>query len=178
MSEDTIELCGEEGVFVVPQTWGISPELFKNPNVPVAKHASIQKLIDDAKEFGPWLLKHDVKVVFASDLVGELEDGIRWRRYELYWRTKVFGSNFEVLRQATSTAGELVALSGKRNPYPGKLGVIEAGALADILVVRGNPLKDISVLGAETSVFDAPRPRPIKTIQLIMKDGKVYKNTL
>ena len=178
MSEATIKLCGESGVFVVPQTWGVSPELFKNPNVPEAKHASIQKLIDDAQEFGPWLLKHNVKVVFASDLVGELEEGVRWRRYELHWRTKVFGSNFEVLKQATSTAGELVALSGKRNPYPGKLGVIEEGALADILIVEGNPLEDMRVLGAQTSVFEAPKPTEIKTLKVIMKDGKIYKNTL
>ena len=178
MSEDTIKLCGDRGVFVVPQCWGISPELFKNPNVPVSKHAGIRKLQEDSKDFGQWLLKHNVKVVFASDLVGELEDGIRWRRYELYWRTIVFGSNFEVLKQLTSTAGELMALCGKRNPYPGRLGVIEEGALADIIVVDGNPLEDISVLGAETTVFDAPTPNEIHTIRLIMKDGKLHKNSL
>ncbi len=178
MSEDTIKLCGEREVFVVPQCWGISPELFKNPNVPASKHEGIRKLQADSKDFGKWLLKHNVKVVFASDLVGELEDGIRWRRYELHWRTKVFGNNYEVLKQLTSTAGELMALSGKRNPYQGKLGVIEAGALADIIVVDGNPLEDMTVLGAETSVFDAPTPTEIHTIRLIMKDGGIYKNTL
>lgn len=71
-----------------------------------------------------------------------------------------------------------MALCGKRNSYPGKLGVIQEGALADIIVVDGNPLEDISVLGAETSVFDAPAPTEIRTIRLIMKDGNLYKNTL
>jgi imidazolonepropionase-like amidohydrolase len=59
-------------------------------------------------------------------------------------------------------------LSGIKNPYPdGPLGVIEPGAYADILLVFGNPLKDISIL-----------TRYEETINLIMKDGKVYKDTL
>ena len=83
------------------------------------------------------------------------------------------------LAAATSTGGELAQLTGKRNPYPGKLGVIEQGAYADILLVDGNPLEDLSVLGANSKWFDAaPRDRGIETIRLIMKDGVIYKNTL
>ena len=37
-------------------------------------------------------------------------------------------------------------LSGLRNPYPGKLGVVEEGALADLLLVDGNPLEDIKLV--------------------------------
>lgn len=97
----------------------------------------------------------------------------------LSWRTKLFGSNFEVLKQATSVAGELMALTGKLNPYPGNLGVIEVGAYADMLIVDGNPLKNLSVLGANPKWFGTPKPNPgVKTIRLIMKDGKIYKNTL
>ena len=71
-----------------------------------------------------------------TDYVGAFADAERARRYEIWWRTQTFDSNFEVLRQMTSTAGELMALSGPRNPYKvGKLGVIEEGAYADILVV-------------------------------------------
>jgi imidazolonepropionase-like amidohydrolase len=79
----------------------------------------------------------------------------------------------------TSVPGELAALTGKNNPYPGKLGVIEEGALADILIVDGNPLEDITVIGANPKYFDAkPRGQGIETMRLIMKDGKIYKNTL
>jgi imidazolonepropionase-like amidohydrolase len=62
----------------------------------------------------------------------------------------------------------MVAMSGPKNPYPeGPLGVIEEGAYADILLVKGNPLENILVL------------RDYKdNIHLIMKDGKVYKNEL
>ena len=80
---------------------------------------------------------------------------------------------------SNTTAGELAALTGKNNPYPGKLGVIEEGALADILIVDGNPLEDITVIGANPKYFDAePRGQGIETIRVIMKDGKIYKNTL
>jgi imidazolonepropionase-like amidohydrolase len=89
-------------------------------------------------------------------------------------------SNFEVLKQMTSTAGEMLALSGPRNPYgAGKLGVIEPGAYADLLLVDGNPLEDISVIGGAEQWFDAdPECKPIKTIRLIMLNGAIYKNTL
>ncbi len=77
------------------------------------------------------------------------------------------------------TAGELAALTGRNNPYPGKLGVIEEGALADILVVDGNPLEDITVIGGNPKWFSAEsRGKGIETIRVIMKDGKIYKNTL
>jgi imidazolonepropionase-like amidohydrolase len=83
-------------------------------------------------------------------------------------RAKYF-TPVEILRQATSTNAAIVAMSGPMmNPYlDGPLGVIKEGAYADIIVVDGNPLEDILLLGdAEAN------------IPLIMKDGKVYKNTL
>jgi imidazolonepropionase-like amidohydrolase len=73
----------------------------------------------------------------------------------------------EALVMATSTNAELLALSGKRNPYRGKLGVVEVGALADLLLVDGDPLQDINLVAD-----------PAKNFRVIMKDGKIYKNTL
>ncbi|RLQ20666.1 hypothetical protein DWB85_16175 [Seongchinamella sediminis] len=60
----------------------------------------------------------------------------------------------------------MLALSGRRNPYPGKLGVIEQGAHADLLLIDGNPLEDMSVMTEYEDKFD-----------LIMKGGLIYKNT-
>ena len=57
-------------------------------------------------------------------------------------------------------------LSGPRNPYPGKLGVVEEGALADLLLVDGDPLDDIGLLS-----------NPEKSLLVIMKDGKLYKDS-
>jgi len=75
--------------------------------------------------------------------------------------------NAAVLAMATARNAELLALSGPRNPYPGALGVIEAGALADLLVVEGDPLADLAPLGA-----------PETGLKLIMKDGLIYKDHL
>ena len=68
---------------------------------------------------------------------------------------------------ATSVNGELLQLSGPRNPYPGRLGVVEQGALADLLLVDGNPLADIALIAD-----------PHRNFVVIMKDGRVVKNQL
>jgi imidazolonepropionase-like amidohydrolase len=68
---------------------------------------------------------------------------------------------------ATSTNAELLAMSGKRNPYPGKLGVVAEGAFADLLLVDGNPLENLQLVAS-----------PSKNFLVIMKDGKIYKNAL
>jgi imidazolonepropionase-like amidohydrolase len=180
ISEDTMKRIAAQGAFVVPQMWGISPDIARNPLMPPAKIPEVLELGETYKDFGRLLLKHNVKVAFQSDYVGVFADAERARRYEIWWRTQTFDSNFEVLKQMTSTAGEMLALSGPRNPYrAGRLGVIEEGAYADILLVDGNPLEDISVIGGNTEWFDAdPEWKPIETLDLIMKDGLIYKNTL
>ncbi len=76
-------------------------------------------------------------------------------------------SNADVLKMATSVNGELLALSNKRNPYPGKLGLIEAGAYADLLVFDGNPLDKIDLVAT-----------PETSLALIMKDGVEVRNVL
>ena len=53
---------------------------------------------------------------------------------------------FELLKMATADNAELLALSGPRSPYPGKLGSVSEGALADLLLVDGNPLQNISLI--------------------------------
>jgi len=73
----------------------------------------------------------------------------------------------EVLKMATADNGELLRLSGPRNPYPGTIGVIEEGALADLLLVDGDPLANIKLI-----------EDPERNFFVIMKDGKIYKNTL
>ncbi len=180
ISEETMQKIAAVGGFVVPQMWGISPDLAKNPLMPPAKIPLVKELGKQYADFGRNLLKNGVKVVFASDYVGAFEDAERARRYEIWWRTQTFDSNFEVLKQMTSNAGEMLMLSGPRNPYgAGKQGVIEPGAYADLLLVDGNPLEDITVIGGQTEWFDAdPEWEPIETLHLIMKDGVIYKNTL
>ena len=73
----------------------------------------------------------------------------------------------EALKMATADNGELMALSGFINPYPGKLGVVEEGALADLLLVDGNPLENIKLV-----------EDPDRNFLMIMKNGIIYKDTL
>ncbi len=68
---------------------------------------------------------------------------------------------------ATFDNARLLALSGQRAPCPGKLGVVEVGALAGMLLVDGDPVADIDLIAD-----------PQKNLLLIIKDGKVYQNTL
>ena len=126
-----------------------------------------------------YIKKHKPKIVHNVDTVlSTIEFGRAHRDFEKFYFAKLFG-NHAFLVAATSTGGELAQLTKRRNPYPHKLGVIEAGAYADILIVDGNPLEDLSCLGANEQWFDAPpRDRGFDTINLIMKDGKIYKNTI
>jgi imidazolonepropionase-like amidohydrolase len=89
------------------------------------------------------------------------------KHYVKNLRIVLMFSNAEILKQATSVNGEIMALSGPRNPYSGKIGVIEEGAMADILLIDGNPLENIEIL-----------TNPEQNLLLIMKDGKVYKNII
>jgi imidazolonepropionase-like amidohydrolase len=66
---------------------------------------------------------------------------------------------------ATGIGGDLLALSGKRSPYPGRLGVVQEGALADLLLVDGDPLANIALI-----------TDPEKNLLVIMKDGVIFKN--
>src|SRR5260370_1140299 len=81
--------------------------------------------------------KYHVKLGFGTDLVFGLDQMTRQNR-EFTLRARWF-SPVEILRQVTSGNAELLAMSGARNPYPGKLGVIEEGAYADILLINGRP---------------------------------------
>jgi imidazolonepropionase-like amidohydrolase len=107
-----------------------------------------------------------VKTVFGTDALFDPELGEKQGKFLAKlgrWYTPV-----EALRQATSTAAELLALSGPRNPYQeGALGVIEEGAYADLILVDGNPLEDLDLVADAETNFD-----------LIMKDGLIYKNAI
>jgi imidazolonepropionase-like amidohydrolase len=71
----------------------------------------------------------------------------------------------EILKMATSDNAELLAMSGLRSPYEGKLGVVQEGALADLLLMKGDPIANISLI-----------EDPAKNFTVIMKDGTIYKN--
>src|ERR1700747_163007 len=109
--------------------------------------------------------KYKIKTAFGTDILFDAEAASRQGAYlakMVRWYTPA-----EALKMATADNGQLMALSGFINPYPGKLGVVEEGALADLLVVGGDPLENIKLV-----------EDPAKNFLVIMKDGTIYKNTL
>jgi imidazolonepropionase-like amidohydrolase len=181
VTEDTVRRIAEDGIFWVTNLSGMTPDLLKHPNFATGltreKLDSYQK---ESRNLVEYIKKHKPKHVFGVDVVLSPTSLARQTRdFEKHIFADWFG-NHAMLVAATSTPGEMARLTGRRNPYPyAKLGVIEEGAYADILVIDGNPLDDISVIGANEKWFDAPpREEGIETIKLIMKDGKIYKNTL
>jgi imidazolonepropionase-like amidohydrolase len=109
--------------------------------------------------------KHGIKMAWGSDIL--FSPALAPRQNFMLTHLAKWYSNAETLKAATSRNAELLALSKLRNPYPGKLGVIEKDALADLLVLNGNPLDDIHLL-----------EDPTKNLAVVMKDGRVHKNTL
>ena len=163
MDETTLKLMKEKDVWLSPQVivFTFIPKGYTEDqaNKHRQAYAGIDNMFTIAKKIG-----FD-KIVFGSDIITDPAMIVRMNE-EFEHRTKWF-SNVEILRQATSKGGELLEMSGHKNPYPKKLGVIEVGAYADVLLINGNPLEDITILKNST-----------ENIALIMKDGKVYKNTL
>jgi imidazolonepropionase-like amidohydrolase len=107
--------------------------------------------------------KHKLKLAIGTDILFS-PSVAKLQNAEIAKLAKWF-SPAETLAMATSVNGELLQLSGPRNPYPGKLGVVEQGALADLLLVDGDPLTDINLI-----------TDPHRSFVVIMKDGKLVKN--
>jgi imidazolonepropionase-like amidohydrolase len=184
IDEEGARLLKDKGAFIAPFTTGFSPEALKHPVY--GKKGSPQNIKalefqENSKNFAEIMRKIQPKVVLAVDVVFLIGVNARRQRdFEKWTFTEMLGDNYAALKGMTSIAGELAAMTGKNNPYPdGKLGVIEKGAYADLLIVDGNPLEDITVIGANPRYFDSePRSKGIPSIKLIMKGGKIYKNTL
>jgi len=124
-----------------------------------------QRIAEGTARAVEWGRKYQVKMALGTDILfnpkGTATQGKQLAKFARWY------DNVEVLRLLTSGNAELAALSGARNPYPGKLGRIEVGAYADLLVIDGNPLEDLSLIA-----------RPEQSMKLIMKDGRIHKNTL
>jgi imidazolonepropionase-like amidohydrolase len=183
ISEENMKKLVEKGAFYSPNLTALAPEALNHPMHQDPEFPPTKKymwLFNNSANCFDLIRKYKPKIVFNSDYV--LLTGAPYRAAIDFTKFNVareFG-NFWALQMMTITGGELCALTGQENPYPdGKLGVIEEGAYADILVVDGNPLENFTVLGANDKWFDAePREPDIPTIRVIMKDGKIYKNTL
>ncbi|MCP4331322.1 MAG: amidohydrolase family protein [Gammaproteobacteria bacterium] len=176
------ELMKEKNAYITTNLTAFDPGLLDIPavkNVP----ASLAKAISASAAFAGYLdnmRKCPAKRGYHTDCVGSVSACNIQIAYEKHLNNEFFGP-YTSLVAMTSVGGEIAAMSGDfTNPYPdAKLGVVEKGAYADLLLIDGNPLEDFSVVGTGDKWFGAePRPESPETIRIIMKDGVMYKNSL
>ncbi len=162
MDEAAAKQMAEKGVWL-----SIQPFIGDDDTVPLSGQSRINQLqvIAGSNTAYPLAKAYKLRTAFGSDLLFSAQKTAR-QGIMLTHLTRWYDSA-EILKMATSTNGELLSLSGPRNPYPGKLGVIEEGALADLILVDGDPIADIALV-----------ENPEKNFLIIMKDGKIYKDAL
>lgn len=162
MDEETARIMADKGVWLSTQPF-LSTEDVAQQTGPSAERM-LQVFAGTPKTYD-LIRKHGIKTAWGSDILFSPE--VTPRQGIMLTHLSNWYTNVETLRMATSVNAELLALSSLRTPYPGKLGVIEEGALADMLVLDGNPLEDIRLI-----------ENPGKNLVVIMKDGRIHKNTL
>jgi len=182
ISVDTARRLKSKGAFISPNVAGMNPDLLKHPvygNPDGPQYPKVLRFMEDSANLFEVLKEVKPKIVFNTDIVFTTGPRMRAHIDHEKWALANGIGNLEALRAMTSTGGELAALTGENNPYGGTIGIIEEGALADIILVDGNPLEDITVIGGNAEWLDAPpRGEEVESILLIMKDGVIYKNTL
>lgn len=160
----TAKIMAEKGIW-----WSLQPFLDDEDAIPFPEGSDSRKkqlqMVQGTDNAFQLAKKYKIKTAFGTDCLfdGKLaaRQGAQLAKLVRWYTT------FEVLNMATAQNAELLALSGPRNPYPKKLGVIEEGAYADLILVDGNPLQNINLIAD-----------PEKNFLIIMKDGIVYKNSL
>ena len=163
MDEPTAELIAEKGVWLSTQPF--PPETADVFPPGSQERAKALEVIAGTDRTYKLARKHKIKTAFGTDIL--FSKKLAQRQGALLASLARWYQPAEIVAMATSTNAELLQLSGNRNPYPGKLGVVEEGALADLLLVDGNLLEDIGLLSD-----------PEQNLLVIMKDGAIVKNKL
>jgi imidazolonepropionase-like amidohydrolase len=163
MDEATAELIARNGIWLSTQPF-LNNE-YCNPQATPEGEAKAQQVYAGTDAAYKFAKAFDIKTAWGTDILFDsnmtVHQGAILATLERWYRPA------EILKMATAVNGELLAMSGPRNPYPGKLGVIEAGALADLIVVDGDPTANLKLIAD-----------PDKNFLIIMKDGRVVKDAL
>jgi len=162
MDDETARMMAEKGIWLSTQPFDESFE--QGIPLPEANLQRLRQVITGTDRLYGFVKKYGIKTAFGTDILFSSQMA-RTQGHMLtllqHWFTPP-----EILKMATATNGELLQLTGPRNPYPGTIGVIEKGAFADLLLVEGNPLENIRLVANPENFV------------VIMKDGNIYKNTL
>lgn len=162
IDEATVELIAEKGAF-----WSLQPILDDADAIPMAGPSHLKELQVDAGTDRAYQMakKHGINVAWGTDTL--FSPDLAKRQGEQLAKMVRWFTPAEVLTMATLHNAELLALSGPRNPYPGTMGVVESGALADLLLIDGDPVADINLLA-----------QPETSMVVIMKGGEIVKNAV
>ena len=163
MDEATAKLIAEKGVWLSTQP--LPEELRQGFPVGSVQRAKADEVWPGIARTYELAKKYKIKTAWGTDVL--FSHALAQQQGAILASLVRWYSPAQALAMATGTNAELLALSGKRNPYPGKLGVVEEGALADLVLVDGDPIANINLIAD-----------PDKNFVVIMKDGKVYKNIL
>jgi imidazolonepropionase-like amidohydrolase len=164
MDEPTARLLAEKGVWLSLQPFLDDEDANPFPEGSSNRKKQIEMSNGTANAY-TLAKKYKIKTAFGTDNL--FDPKLAERQGAKLAKLVKWHTPYEVLKMATSTNAELLAMSCPRNPYPNKLGVIEEGAYADMILVDGNPLQNIKLI-----------EDPTKNFLLIMKDGVIYKNAI
>jgi imidazolonepropionase-like amidohydrolase len=162
MDDASARLMAEKGIWLSTQPF---LDLSAASGLGPAEQAKMRQVVTGTDTVYALAKKYRIKTAFGTDIL--FSQALAERQGVMLASMTRWYSPAEALIMATSTNAELLGLSGKRNPYPGRLGVVEEGALADLLLVDGNPIDNIRLI-----------EDPAKNFLVIMKGGKIYKNLL
>ncbi len=159
LDEATVKMLAKRGIWLSLQALDPAPPT-ATENVR-KKKAQVVEGTDNAFK---WAKKHGVKLAFGTDIL--LQPAITKNQSTDMVKLKQWFTPAEALKLITHDNAQLLKLSGPRNPYPGELGVVRAGAYADMLLVDGDPTEKLELIGDPNN------------FKIIMKDGVIHKNTL
>ncbi len=164
MDEATARLIADKGIWLCLQPFLDDEDAAPFP-VGSENHVKMLQMHKGTDTAYALAKKHHVKLAWGTDVLFDAKLAAR-QGAQLAKMVRWF-TPAETLVMGTSTNAELLALSGPRNPYPGKLGLVQEGALADLLLVDGDPIANLRLI-----------EDPAKNFLVIMKDGKIYKDSL
>ena len=157
LDEDTLALMAEKGVWLSLQML-----MEDSPNMAPERRLKRLPVLQGQQRIWPLAKRLGVKLAWGTDFL--FEPGLNPEQNGYLLKLRPWFTPAEILKLATHDNAQLLALSGPRSPYAGTLGVVREGALADLILVDGDPLADLALVADPASNFD-----------LIIKDGTIVK---
>jgi imidazolonepropionase-like amidohydrolase len=163
LDDATAKLMAEKGIWLSIQPF-LDDEDANPVHSPMMRARQLEVIAGTDRAYA-LAKRYKIKTAFGTDVLFDAR--LAGRQGAQLAKLVRWYTSGEALKMATGDNGQLLALSGLRSPYPGKLGVVEEGALADLLLVDGNPVENIELISD-----------PARNFVVIMKDGKIFKNLL